>query len=330
MPISKNQWERLQALASLLRQGAGVNHENFKIYMQFENPEYSISPRTFNRDINTLRKLGADIVYRQKYKRFELRNREWRISTPVEVSNVKSLLLSERVSRNFFPSQFKKELRETVDSILQQHDIDVPDETNLFDFQVIIPQFLPQIDSEVFRQVYQAWENSNYLKIDYCSIKGHNSSKLIVPRIFAWDNGCWYVKGYVAKEDDIALNLPWDIRIFALHRIKNAEIKGKFIPDEEDRARFKGKDLFNFKKCDEVEIEFFRPEADRIKERFASDTDAIIAQDENSVTIRLKDVSEYTVFPLIFQAMGNVRVIKPVELQDSLRKVAQNIFDKMK
>jgi predicted DNA-binding transcriptional regulator YafY len=330
MPISKNQWGRLLALASLLRKGAGVNYKSFKEYMLIENPGDDVSSRTFSRDIETLRKLGADIVYRQKYKSFELKNREWNISTPVEVANIKSLLLSERVSRSFLPAEIRKELRETVDSILQQHDTDIPEDTSIFDFQVIIPKFLPQTDSEIFRQVYQAWENSNYLKIDYCSIKGHNSSKLIVPRIFAWDNGCWYVKGYVAKEDNIALDPPWDIRIFALHRIQKAEIIGKFIPDEEDRARFKDRDLFNFKKFEEVEIEFFRPEADRIKERFTSDTDAIIAQGENSVTIRLTDVSEYTVFPLIFQAMGNVRVIKPVELQDSLRKVAQNIFDKMK
>jgi predicted DNA-binding transcriptional regulator YafY len=249
---------------------------------------------------------------------------------PIEVSNVKTLLLSERISRNFLPAEIRKELRETVDSILLNNDTDLPEKTSIFDFQVIIPEFLPKIDAEIFRQVYQAWENSNYLKIDYCSIKGHSSSKLIVPRIFAWDNGSWYVKGYVAKEDDVALPPPWDIRVFALHRISKAEITGKFIPVEEDYVRFDQKDLFNFKKLDEVEIEFFRPEADRIKERFASDANAIIAQSEKSITIRLKDVSEYTVFPLIFRAMGNVRVIKPVELQESLRKVAQTIFDNMK
>ena len=330
MPISKNQWKRLQCILGMLRKGAFVNLENFETSMLFEDPEFKVSQRTFYRDIDTLRKLGADIVYRQKYKKFELRNREWSISMPIEVSNVKSLLLSERVSHNFLPPEIRKELRETVDSILLNSDTDIPDETNLLDFQVIIPEFQPRIDHEIFRQVYKAWENSNYLKIDYCSIKGHSSSKLIVPRIFAWDNGCWYVKGYVAKEAETALPQPWDIRVFAIHRISKAEIRGKFIPNEEDHIRFDQKDLFNFKKFEEVEIEFFRPEADRIRERFASEADAIIAQSENSITVRLKNVSEYTVFPLIFRAMGNVRIIKPVELQESLRKVAQTIFDNMK
>ena len=330
MPISKKQWGRLQTILGMLRRGVDINYERFLNRMLDEDPLYSLSPRSFARDIDTLRKLGADIVYSQKYRSFILRNREWTISMPARLDSVKSLLLSERVARSFLPSEIRKELRETVDTLLLTNDTNIPDEVNVADFQVITPAFSPQIDSGIFRQVYQAWENSNFLKINYRSIAGHTSEKLIVPRVFAWDHGCWYVKGYVAKEDGTPLDLPWDIRIFALHRIQNAEIKGKFIPDDEDLARFNQKDLFNFRKFDEVEIEFARPAAERLKERFESDADAIISQNENSFTVRLKDVSEYTVFPLIFQAMGHARIIKPAELKESLRKVAQNIFDNLK
>ena len=130
----------------------------------------------------------------------------------------------------------------------------------------------------------------------------------------------------MAKEDDVALEQPWNVRVFALHRIKQVEISmGKFSLEEEELVLFKDKDLFDFKKYDDVEIEFFYPEAERIKERFITDNDVIISQTPNSIVIRLQNVSEYTVFPLIFRAMGHVRIIKPAALQESLYKVAQNI-----
>ena len=108
------------------------------------------------------------------------RNRNWSFEGPTEVDSVKTLLLSECVAQGFLPPLIRKELRETVDSIFMSYGTDVPDETRLADFQVFTPEFSPQVDSEIFRQAYQAWENSSYLKISYCSIKGHDSEKLIV------------------------------------------------------------------------------------------------------------------------------------------------------
>ena len=329
MPINKNQWKRLQSLLGMLRRGNAVNFENYKTHMLFDDPRFEISPRTFSRDIAALKKLGADIRYRRKYNCFELKNKDWSFTSlpTAQIDDVKPLLLSERIAQNFLPAMLRVELRKTVDAIFESREINIPDATRIADFQVITPAFSPEIDAEIFRKAYQAWENSRFLKISYCSIAGHESEKLIVPRVFAWNNGCWYVKGFVAIDDGIPLNQPWKVRIFALHRIRQAEIQGAFVPSDEDFICFDEHDLFDFQKYEEVELEFFYPEADRIKEIFISDAAAIAAQSENSVTIRLKDVSEHAIYPLIFKAMGNVRVIKPAELRESLKKIAQSIFD---
>ena len=329
MPVNKNQWERLQTILGILRKGLFVNYRSFMEEM-LEEPDFYISPKTFSRDIMKLRQLGAPVKYHPRKKGFYLTDREWNMALPTESGSMKMLLLSERVARNFLPPQMRKELREAVDHILLTSETEVPEHTSVAAFQVIAPEFSPDVDSAVFKEVYEAWERSRYLKISYCSIQGHCSDKLIVPRMFAWDNGCWYVKGYVAKENGIAFSPPWDIRVFALHRIQKAEMTpGVFIPGTEDFSRFKGAGIFDFKKLPEVELEFFQPELKRIRECFASNSAAITAQTENSLTVHLEKVSEYTVWQLIFRSMGNVRIIKPASLQKSLRQVAQRIFDNM-
>lgn len=329
MPVNKNQWKRLQTILGMLRKGDVVNYQ-FYMKEMLKEPNFYIAPRTFSRDIVKLRQLGAPIKYNPRKKTFFLTDREWGMELPTESGNMKMLLLGERVARNFLPPQMRKELREAVDYILKDSEIAISAHTNIFDFQVIAPEFSPQVDPEIFKEVYEAWESSHYLKINYCSSQGHNSDKLITPRVLAWDDGCWYVKGYVVSENGIPCDPPWDIRVFALHRIRKAEMTaGEFIPTTEDFHHFKGAGIFNFPKLPEVEIEFFQPEAQWIREGFASDSSAIIAQSENSITIRLENVSEHTAAKLISQARGNVRVIKPASLQDSLRKVAQTILGNM-
>ena len=134
MPINKNQLKRLQSLLGMLRKGNDVNFENYELHMLCENEKFKISPRTFARDIAALRELGADIRYRQQYKSFELKNKDWTFEFPVEINSVKTLLLSERVAQGFLPPLIQKELRETVDSILMSYHTDMPDETRVSDF----------------------------------------------------------------------------------------------------------------------------------------------------------------------------------------------------
>ena len=330
MPVNKNQWERLQAILGIMRKNLLVNYRSFMEEM-LSKPDFYISPRTFTRDIKKLGELGAPIKYHPRKKGFYLTVRNWDMSFPTKAENMKMLLLSEQIARNFLPSPMRDDLRRAVDYILRSSDINISSHTSIGEFQIIAPDFSPKVDYEIFKTVYQAWEELGYLKINYYSPEGESSQKIIIPRLFAWDSGCWYTKGYVVKENDISLPPPWDIRVFALHRIREAEITpGRYSPDTSDCLVFRKAGFFNLPRFREVEIEFFQPEAQRIKERFASDSDAVAAQSENSITVRLKYVSEHTVFQLIGLAMGNARIIKPVELLEPLRSIAQKILDNMK
>lgn len=332
MPVSGNQWVRLQMILGAMRRGKYVNSNSFNEMAEDSEDIKGVSARTFARDIKTLKKIGAPVEYNASKRGFYLTDPDWtNEDVPTVAGDLKLLLLSERVSRTFMPPQLRSELSNALNSLMMKQESGMPEEMDLENFQILNPDFVPQVDPEVFLEVYQAWEQKHYLKISYTSSAGHKSVKLIEPHILAWNSGIWYVKGLVANEDGIPCEPPFKIRVFALHRMGYAEKSpGHFSPEEEDVKRIRKDKLFNFETLEEVEIEFFHPYVKPMEERFFSHPESIIARGENAITVRLKNIPEHTALQLIFRAMGNARVIKPATLRESLRKVGQNIFDNMK
>ena len=323
----------MQDIIGLMKKGKYINYTSFKKFLELDPLSESISAKTFSRDIQSLRTIfHAPIRYNSSQKGFHLTDINWVPSyTSSGPEDVKLLLLSERVSNSIMPAQLRGELANAVNSLLMKNETDMPENINFDNFQVINPDFSPRIPPEVFLEVYQAWENKNYLKITYSSRQGHNSVKLIEPHVLVWNSGIWYVKGFLVQEDGISCAPPFDIRIFALHRIIKAEkSSGAFYATDEDSLRIKRSGLFNFKNLDEVEIDVFQPYVKQIAERFASNPEAIVYQDDERVRIHLTDVPEYVAMQLIYLAMCNVKVIKPASLQETLRNVAETILKNMK
>ena len=332
MPISKNQWLRLQLMLGMMRRGEFVNSNRYNREAAESMNCDPVSPKTFNRDIHVLKEdVGAPVEYNARKKGYYLTDPEWTCGDmPAMPGDVKLLLLSEKVSRSFMPPQLRSELTNAVNALLMKQNNAIPEGMELENFQIIAPEFLPRVDPDVFLEVYQAWENKHYLRITYTSSRNHDSVKLVEPVLLAWNSGIWYIKGLVVNEDGTPCSPPFPDRVFALHRIRKAEkTMGRFILDEEESRQFKKNKLFNFETLDEVEIEFFQPYVKVIRERFFSLPESIIAQTEDSITVRLKNIHEHAALQLIFTARGHVRVIKPAGLQDSLRTIAQKIFEYM-
>ena len=322
---------RLQQLLAIMRKGKYVNHNIFNRELTHTWNVKPVANKTFYRDIRKLQNLAAPIEYDFRAKGFYLTDMDWTVDDiPTVQGDMKLLLLSEKVSHSFMPPQLRGELSNAINALLMKNETGMPDGMNLDNFQIITPEFAPQVNPEVFLEVYQAWENKHYLKIYYSSNSGNDSVKLIEPHVLAWDSGIWYIKGFVVNNNFHPCEPPYKIRVFALHRISKAEKKeGHFTVVDEDTKRIKQSGLFDFQLLEEVEIEFFQPFVKQISERFSSRSEAIISRDENSVRIRLQNIPEYAVLRLIFLAQANVKVHKPATLQDTLLQIAQTIQSNM-
>jgi predicted DNA-binding transcriptional regulator YafY len=299
------------------------------------NENYKLSSKSFSRDIKLMQTvLQIPIKYDASRKGFYLTDRDWTDrhgAYAPSAGEIKLLLLGEHIARTFMPPQLREGLNDAVCRLLMEEDEIFSEGMELENFQVINPEFVPDVKTEIFKKVYEAWENKKRLKIKYSSRKDHHSQKTIEPQVLAWNAGIWYIKGFLVNEDGEACPPPYEIRVFALHRIEEAVIaKEKFFVDDEELKRIKKKELFNFETIDEVEIEFFPPFIKPMAERFSPKSDMIISQDENSLRVRLKDVPEYAVLRMVFNANGYARILKPARLQESLREIANRTLENMK
>ena len=85
--------------------------------------------------------------------------------------------------------------------------------------------------------------------------------------------------------------------------------------------------MFDFEKLPEAVIEFFAPFDKGICERYASAPEVIKERRENSVIIRLQNITEYEAAQIALSACGNAAVHAPAELQLYMVRIANKILE---
>ena len=66
-----------------------------------------------------------------------------------------------------------------------------------------------------------------------------------------------------------------------------------------------------------------------MSEKYEHTEGAIIARDEESVTVHLHDLTEYESAQLIMNCCGNAKVLEPASLKDYLRRIANKILENL-
>ena len=331
MPANKNKIRRMQTLIKMMRQNRYPNFTSFMKEMRDQDAAgaYNLSSKTFSRDIADLREeYNAPIHYDSCRKGFYLTDTEWfDEDMMIEPFEMRAAILGEKVAKELFPEPMRGEIEKAVSSLLMRNESGMAEGVDIESFQVLCPEGLPKIDPDVFLAAYDAWEQRKKLKLVYRSSKNHVSEKLFEPHVFAWNGGCWYLKGKVLREDGVKCE-GMKIRVLALHRVEKAEIiDSEFYPEPAILEGIKADGLFDFEKYPEVDIEFFAPFAKVIAERYPN---AVTESSEKSVRVKLSGLVEYEVLQLIFGARGNVRVHSPHELKVYLRRIADRILDNLK
>jgi len=327
MPANKNQIRRIQTILKMMRQCRYPNFTSFMKEMRNQDPAgaYELSSKTFSRDIADLRdEYGAPVHYDASRKGFYLTNTEWyNEDLMVEPFEMKAALLGERVADGIFPEPLKGEISKAISALLMKNETGMAEGVELENFQVLCPENLPKVRPEIFLTAYNAWEQRKYLKLIYRSAKNHVSEKLFEPHIFAWNGGCWYLKGRLQMDDEIRYDPP-KLQVLALHRIEQAEIrKGQFWPEPSILKGVKESGLFDFDKIPEVELEILHPFDQVMAAGFA---EKITERGDGFIRVLLKDIPRYEAMQIILSTWGNVRVLAPDTLRERTCKIANKLL----
>ena len=328
MPANKNQIRRIQTILKMMRQNRYPNFTSFVKEMKNQDPAgtYKLSSKTFSRDIADLRdEYGAPVRYDASRKGFYLTNTEWyNEDLMVEPFEMKAALLGERVADGIFPEPMRGEISKAVGALLMKNESGMAEGVELENFQVLCPENLPKVRPDIFLAAYNAWEQRKYLKLIYRSAKNHVAEKLFEPHVFAWNGGCWYLKGKLRRDDETHYDPP-KIQVLALHRIEQAEIlAGQFWPEPSILKGVKESGLFDFEKIPEVVLEILHPFDQSLAAGFA---DKITERGEGYIRIVLKNIPKYEALQVVFSTWGNVRVLSPGDLKDKICRIAHKMLD---
>ena len=328
MPANKNQIRRIQTILKMMRQSRYPNFPSFMKEMKNLDPAgaFNISNKTFSRDIADLRdEYGAPVQYDASRKGFYLTNTEWyNEDLMVEPFEMKAALLGERVAGGIFPEPLRGEIGKAISALLMKNESGMAEGVELENFQVLCPENLPKVKPDIFLAAYNAWEQRKYLKLIYRSAKNHVAEKLFEPHVFAWNGGCWYLKGRLHRDDDKQYDPP-KIQVLALHRVEKTEVlAGQFVPEPSILKGVKESGLFDFEKIPEVVLDILHPFDQSFSAGFA---DKITERGDGYIRVVLKNIPKYEALQIIFSTWGNVRVIAPVELKDKVCRIAQKMLD---
>ena len=327
MPANKNQIRRMQTILKMMRQGRYPNYTSFMKEMRAQDVAgaFRISSKTFSRDIADLRdEYKAPIHYDSCRKGFYLSDPEWYDENMmIEPFEMRAAILGERVAKEFFPEPMRGEIAKAVSSLLMRNESGLAEGVELDTFQVLNPPGLPKIDPDVFLVSYNAWEQHKMLKLVYRSSKNRVREKVYEPHVFAWNGGCWYLKGKLIRNDDKRYDSDPKIQVLALHRVEKAELlKNDFVTDPAILRSVRESGLFDFREYPEVDIEFFAPFAKPMEERYP---DRVIGRTGHSVRIKVKGLYEYEAIQLVLGACGYAKVYAPSHLRTCLRRIVDRI-----
>ena len=331
MPANKNQIRRIQTILKMMRQNRYPNYTSFIKEMEKQDiaGSYKLSSKTFQRDIADLRdEYGAPVRYDASRKGFYLANIDWyNEDLMVEPFEMKAALLSERVASGILPEPLRSEMNKAISALLMKNENGMAEQAELECFQILCPEHLPQVNPDIFLTCYNAWEQRKYLLLRYRSVKGHFSEKLFEPHVFAWNGGSWYLKGKLLRNDGERFEEP-PVQVLALHRIEEAAMRdGTFFPAPEILKNIKEAGLFDFQKLPAVEVEFFKPFDQTMYEKYINTPGAVKERKEESVVIRLNNLTEYEAAQLVLTTCGNAKVHHPPELKLYMRRIANKILD---
>jgi predicted DNA-binding transcriptional regulator YafY len=326
MPVNKKQILRMVKFVAEMRKESYPNCRTFAELLRQadlnENLNISCTEKTIHRDIQALKnEFNAPIEFDSVQNGYFLTDPEWEFACPILTDeHVLAILCSTKLASDIVPGSLRGKIQNAVDELYTTNIPDFADK-DFIDSFFIASGVKVKIDSEIFRTVFDAWRKRRVLKIDYSDGRGNISSREIEPHVLTYHNASWYVKGFcLAKNEE---------RMFAVHRIKGAEIIGKyFVPDPKITKRVDPDSFFDGERVKNVKLHFVPEVAKLVMEQTRTEGEKKEMMPDGSVMLTIPSVVKFSVIQWVLGSGGQIRVVEPASLRIEVIEAAHRVIER--
>lgn len=325
MSIQSRQALRLMKFVSEMRKNHYPNAENFAELLRRldveENINCGCSYRTVLRDIDILKKeYHAPIEFDAVRRGFFLKNPDWTFEIPLLNENILSMtLLGTRLASDILPEPLKADVDAAVEKSLTANRSEFFDEA-MIESLLCATGIKAAVEPDIFKKVFDGWRLHQVLALTYRKPNEEEQKRKFEPHIIAFHRGVWYAKGYEYGTKDV--------KCYAIQRIHSVQFAGDdFIPNRELVERTRRNGLFEYPKCDGVqlhcdaEIAFYLYEHQKVK-KFK-----IEPQEDGSLIVTLRPAFEHEVIRWVLGEAGHIEVLYPPELRRKVAEAGKKIME---
>ena len=324
---SKKQIQRLLRLIGELKENKYPNCSSFAGKLRNadidENLNLSCTPKTIQRDIRLLKEeYNAPIDYDSERKGYYLKHHGWNFNAPVlDEEFLLSAILGAKTAESIIPEPIRSQIRSSIDNTLATNNPDFLD-TALIDTFIVASGVKVSIDSNIFKTLFLAWQLRNSVKIKYVSHNEDISERMIDPYFLTFYNQAWYVKGYCGLKNDI--------RIFAIHRISDAELTDyTFETDQTTIKQFKVNHTpFEFEEVENVKIWCSKLISGYVIEQHKIYKQDVSENEDGSIVVIIPNDVKLDIIKWVLSEGGEARILEPQWLWDEVKKRAEKILQK--
>lgn len=320
MPMQKAQLHRLIHIAALLKENRYPNSESlvkeFRRIAVEEELEIDCSKKTILRDMKILeREFKCPLDFDRGHNGYYLKHHGWDLIAPalLDENEMLAAVIGARIAEAIFPPPLKNKIRNAVDYLLQNNNPDFLDTANMASLTILSGLYV-NMNHDIFMTVFNGWQTHNCVRIAYIGYLGEITERVFEPHTLVFYNNSWYSKGFCL--------LKQESRVFAIHRIKSAELlHSRFEPSEKIIHSVTVDDFLGFEKIQNVTLKI----TDNLRDQFASHPLHSQQKINADNTVEIPAVAKETLFPFLLSQMGQAELLEPQELRAELKQILKTM-----
>jgi predicted DNA-binding transcriptional regulator YafY len=289
--------------------------------LEYDQIDMACSRKTVQRDIKSLKdKYGAPIEFDYEKNGYYLKHHGWSFECPVyPEEDILSWVLGAKLASDIIPNPVSSQITLSIDELLTTNNPDFLDKALVNSIAVSGTNY--KINPDVFRTVFQGWLGRQSLKIKYKKPDNNEISERIVdPHVLSFYNEAWYLKAYC--------HLRKDIRVFAVHRINEAELIDAYFEFKRKLMNTVKGIPFMYKE-DVVDAEllclpdisgFFSEWAEGKNYKFSTNKDG-------SINLFIQKIYRKELIRLVLSEGGSIKLLNPEELKTEIKTAAEKISE---